>query len=73
MKHEDPLIKHGLVRFTGLQEPHYSSGTRPDGRQFPELNEAARELLRRVAAGTVAPVNPDPYGIEERKARRRGR
>jgi len=67
------LSPHGLVAFQGFQPPHYSSGTRPDGRQFPELNEAARALLRRVAAGTVAPVNPDPYGIEERKARRRAR
>jgi len=71
VKQEAALVPHGLVRFTGMAAPHYSSGTRPDGRQFPELTPAARELLRRVAAGTVAPVNPDPYGIEERKARRR--
>jgi len=69
VKHEASLVPHGLVRFTGLQEPHYSSGTRPDGRQFPELTPAARELLRRVAVPVA--VNPDPYGIEERKARRR--
>lgn len=59
---------HGLVRFTGLQEPHYSSGPSNDGRQFPPLNEAARAWLQELARPAVA---ADPYGIEERKRRAR--
>jgi hypothetical protein len=60
-----------------LQEPHFSSGGAGGVTiTFPEDRASLidwQAVGRALAGVPEAPVNPDPYGIEERKARRRAR